>query len=84
MSHNYLSNGVKMAHLISHEWYLFPQNQFKCFKLECLVILIIKKNLEIIKHHENIKYTKSDFKYTSLKLLSVFDKGSWRESMTGY
>ena len=32
-----------MGHLISHEWCLFPQNQFHGFNVESLVILIIKK-----------------------------------------
>ena len=30
--------GVKMGH-----WCLFPQNQFQCFKVEYLVISIIKE-----------------------------------------
>ena len=33
------------------------------------------KNLEMIKHHENIKYVRSDFKWTNLRFSSVFGKG---------
>ena len=36
-------DGEKKGHLISHEWDLFPQDWFWCFKVECLVVLIIKK-----------------------------------------
>ena len=36
-------DGVKTGHLISHAWCLFPQSWFQCFKVECLVVLIIKK-----------------------------------------
>ena len=36
-------DGVKMRHLTSHDWCLFPQNQFQHFKVESLVALIIKK-----------------------------------------
>ena len=35
--------GVKRGHVISHEWCLFPQNQFWCFKVECLVDLTVYK-----------------------------------------
>ena len=35
--------GVKMGCPISHEWCLFLQNWSQCFKIECLVVLIIKK-----------------------------------------
>ena len=37
---------VKTRHLISYEWLPFPQNCFWCFKVECLVISIIKKKSE--------------------------------------
>ena len=36
-------NRVKMGHLVSHEWHLFPQKWFWCFKVECLVVSSIKK-----------------------------------------
>ena len=39
----YNYDGVKMRHLISYEWCLFPQNWFQCFEVECLIVLIIKK-----------------------------------------
>ena len=38
----------------------------------------------MMKHCENIKQAKSDFKWTNLKFLSVSDKESWRESMVAY
>ena len=38
-------DGVKTGHLISHEQYLFPQNQFQCFKVECLIVLNVKKKI---------------------------------------
>ena len=37
------SDVVKTRHLILHEWCLFPPNWFQCFKVECLVVPIIKK-----------------------------------------
>ena len=36
-------DGVKTGHIISHEWCIFPQNQFQYLKVECLIVLIIKK-----------------------------------------
>ena len=36
-------DGVKTGYLISHEWCFFSQNRFLGFKVECLLVLIIKK-----------------------------------------
>ena len=32
---------VKMGQLISHEWCIFLQNQFQCFKVECLMMMMM-------------------------------------------
>ena len=42
-------DGIKMGHIISCEWCLFLRNQFQCFKVECLVVLIIFKKSGIDK-----------------------------------
>ena len=43
-----------------------------------------EKNLEMMKCRENINEAKSGFKWLSSKFLTVFGKGSGRESMVGY
>ena len=45
----------KKGHIIPHEWCLFPQNYLHCFKVEVSEVLIIKKNLEMIRRHEKSK-----------------------------
>ena len=36
-------DGIKLGHPVSNEWCLFLQDRFWIFRVECLVISIIKK-----------------------------------------